>query len=686
MECVDRERLAQILLGYVSLRDREAADFEHHLAECGRCDRLADDVGQQDTLLEAVRTQVDLPALDRHGTALLTRVRSACLPAGMQPGFSDEAATHENDSEAYDAFLAPPEGPDEIGRLGPYRVLGVLGSGGMGIVFHAEETPLNRPVALKVMRSRLARQETARRLFLQEAQAAARLEHDNIIAIYRTDAANGIPFLAMPLLRGETLETRLHGFRESGRRMPVQEILAIAQGIAQALAAAHARGVIHRDIKPANIWLEEQPTSSAPWGYRIKLLDFGLARAAQDDPELQALTARAGTPSYIAPEQVLGHADERSDLYSAGCVLYELCTGHLPCCPVQNGPLLEALAAACPDPPHKLNPDVPAPLSDVVVKLLQRNPDERYQTAADLTNDLDAVAASLASPSHRPPRRWPWALAASAAVILAAGLGLYISELSKPAVSEPVIGEGPKTARPLAFTAGLSLQTPGSIDAPGERKWYRIETAVAGSMKIQVGGLDGPLDPFLRVFDAKLKCIDTNDNRVGTDARVDLDNVSEGATFFLEVSGARETTGHFGLLTSQQEKKTWPDDHPSTQQAARTIQFDQNGSATIKGSIEKKGDEDWFTFTVGGSGRLELDVDTPESSLDTHLELRDAAKVIAAGHGQGRERFQTPVTAGERYWLLMRAGSEKGADDIRERDQPTGRYVIRLRWVGKEKQ
>src|SRR5262249_37630040 len=151
-------------------------------------------------------------------------------------------------AEEYQVLLAPPRGPDEIGRLGPYRVLAVLGSGGMGIVFRAEDPQLQRPVALKTVRPYLHGCNAARQRFLREARAAAALRHDHVVTIYQVGEDRGVPFLAMELLEGETLADRLQ--REGS--LPPAEVLRIGREVARGLAAAHARGVLHRDVKPAN--------------------------------------------------------------------------------------------------------------------------------------------------------------------------------------------------------------------------------------------------------------------------------------------------------------------------------------------------------------------------------------------------------------------------------------------------
>jgi serine/threonine protein kinase len=266
-------------------------------------------------------------------------------------------------SEHYD-FLAPPEQPDELGRLGAYRVMRVLGAGGMGVVFLAEDPTLKRKVALKAMLPGLAASESARQRFLREAQTAAALEHDNIVAIFQVGEDRGVPFIAMPFLKGEPLETRI-------QREPVlstAEVVRIGRETAKGLAVAHAADLIHRDIKPANLCLEGAEG-------RVKILDFGLARARADDARLTQNGAIIGTPAYMAPEQANAQVlDARCDLFSLGCVLYWLSTGELPFKGADTISTLMAVGTAQPPPPRELNPVLPPGLSDLIMKLLSKEP------------------------------------------------------------------------------------------------------------------------------------------------------------------------------------------------------------------------------------------------------------------------------------------------------------------------
>jgi hypothetical protein len=274
-------------------------------------------------------------------------------------------------------FLSPPEAPGELGRLGGYRVLRVLGEGGMGVVFEAEEQRPLRRVALKVMKPELAGGEQARRRFLREGQAAASVEHERVVPIFRVDEADGVPFLVMPLLPGESLEARLK--RE--QRLPLTDVLRVGREAAEGLAAAHDKALVHRDVKPANVWLR-QPGGS------VVLLDFGLARPWQG-PGLTGSREVLGTLSYMSPEQAAGGpVDHRSDLFSLGCVLYRLCTGRLPFPGAGLLDSTEGKALGRLRPPVEVEASVPAALSELVMRLLAWKPADRPASA-------EAVAQAL---------------------------------------------------------------------------------------------------------------------------------------------------------------------------------------------------------------------------------------------------------------------------------------------------
>ena len=326
------------------------------------------------------------------------------------------------------SFLAPPELPDELGRLGPYRIKGVLGEGGMAIVFDAEEPHLGRQVALKVLRPDRT-DATMRARFLQEAQALASLPSDNVVHLYQVGEEKGLPFIAMEKLRGESLEARLG--RE--RSLPVAEALAIARQTAEGLEAVHQRDLIHRDVKPANIWLEENSNRSSG---AVKLIDFGIARATVGDAGLTLTGHIVGTPIYMAPEQAAGlPVDGRADLYGLGCVLYRMITGRVPF--DTGGPstmsVLQAVIKGDAPEVRQQAPYLSAPVAALIQRLLSRQPQDRPTSAR-------AVAEELRRLEHqeRTTATTPQALAATTATaprragplgILLGGLAIFAALL-----------------------------------------------------------------------------------------------------------------------------------------------------------------------------------------------------------------------------------------------------------------
>jgi serine/threonine protein kinase len=367
-------------------------------SHCGRKIQVQQDrIGQKvqcscgQVVTVSIGTRTPAPAAGEETTA---------LPAHEEPkrGTISEIETRGNGGakaalakELYD-FLDPPQAAGEIGRCGHYRVLNVLGSGGMGIVFQAEDPLLKRHAAIKAMKPALASSESARARFIREAIAIAAIKHDHIVTIYQVSKTpRDVPYLVMEFLEGEALDARL---RREGA-LPVAEVVRIGREIAEGLAAAHQRGLIHRDIKPANIWLEGERR-------RVKILDFGLARAVAEDAQITQSGIILGTPAYMAPEQARSaKVDARSDLFSLGCVLYHLATGRMPFQGRDTMSMLMALAVDTPPPPQELRADIPSPLSELIQQLLAKNADDRPASAQEVVQRLRQIEEG-ASKEARP--------------------------------------------------------------------------------------------------------------------------------------------------------------------------------------------------------------------------------------------------------------------------------------------
>ncbi len=297
--------------------------------------------------------------------------------------------------------------------VGHYRIVGKIGSGGMGEVYLAEDTELNRKVALKFLSPHLCQDADCRARFKREAQAIAQLDHPNIVTIYEVSEFNGQPFFAMYYVAGHSLKDIIG--QEAAQ--PAY-ILRLTRDICEGLRAAHAAGIIHRDIKPANILVQKDG--------KAKIVDFGLAAVAGSD-KLTQPGFTFGTLSYMSPEQLQGKTvDARSDLFSLGVVLYEMITGKTPFQRERRDAVAFSILHDTPEPLDKHAKNIPRGWQEIVSRLLQKSPDSRYQSAAELLHDLEVLDSAGLSPSalqRRPKRRRTrllWGLAVLVALIATA--------------------------------------------------------------------------------------------------------------------------------------------------------------------------------------------------------------------------------------------------------------------------
>src|SRR5579862_4751183 len=314
-------------------------------------------------------------------------------------------------------------------RLGPYEILSAIGAGGMGEVYKARDTRLERDVAIKVLTPHLTESSQARERFKREAQAVAALQHPNICTIHDVgETSDGQTFLVMELLQGQTLQQRL-----ARGPLDVPSIVGVGIALADALAAAHAAGIVHRDIKPANIFLTARG---------LKLLDFGLAKAdigpagdaSIQDTREQSLSLTGtgtivGTVAYMSPEQLRGEdLDAQTDLFSLGLVLYEMATGRQAFAGATGAVISAAILHQDPAPPRGVRADLPEPLEHVILKAVEKDRALRYQHASDIRADLlrlkrdsDSSRDALAvGGTAAPPARRRWAMLVSAFAAAAA--------------------------------------------------------------------------------------------------------------------------------------------------------------------------------------------------------------------------------------------------------------------------
>ncbi len=368
----------ELLVGFRSqtLSDDELEMFERHLEECADCRHAIYNCSADGVMWDKAET--------------FLRDSDNDLDVLSDLSISDHEHKHSIVARVLDS-LAPTDDPEMLGRIGCYEISGVVGAGGMGAVLKGIDPSLNRVVAIKVMSPHLASSSAARRRFAREVQSAAAITHQNVVDIYSVDEAGGLPYLVMPYIRGQSLQTRINEHAPLGSA----EVLRIGIQIAAGLAAAHAQGLVHRDIKPANILAGDGID-------RFVITDFGLARTF-DDASLTRTGVLAGTPQYMSPEQARGESvDHRSDLFSLGSVLYTAATGRPPFRSDSAYGILRRITDNEPRSIHEINPDIPEWLAAIIRRLMSKDAKDRFQTADEVRILLESGLAYLQHPQSLP--------------------------------------------------------------------------------------------------------------------------------------------------------------------------------------------------------------------------------------------------------------------------------------------
>ncbi len=355
----------------------------HHLAECPLCQHAMEQSAADASMWNLAEETI------KQGPGLRNQERMSSLSKGIVTGTHNfpvicdsrppacSSPTGDWTDAALRDLLPPPRQPDFLSRLGRYDVERLIGYGGMGLVFRAHDSYLNRVVAIKVLAPHLSRMGAARQRFAREARAVAALIHPHIVSIHDVVPDGDPPFLVMQLVDGPSL----HHIVETCGPLPIDQVIRLAVQLSEALSAAHEQGLIHRDVKPGNILLEAD-------GQRALLTDFGLVRAI-DDATLTHSGIIAGTPHYMSPEQARGEPiDARSDLFGLGAVLYYLCTGRPPFRASQPLAVLHRVCNEKHRPIRDIRRDVPSSLATVIDRLLAKHPSQRYANAGSLRAEL----------------------------------------------------------------------------------------------------------------------------------------------------------------------------------------------------------------------------------------------------------------------------------------------------------
>ena len=367
--CLSRTELEKYLNEHIS--EHEEADLQQHIGGCTHCQEQLEQLAASRAMWDGLRDSIP----------------------------SDSATTEVVDTTVNNLIdhLAPTEDPKFLGRLGAYEVCGIIGQGSTGIVLKAFEPRLNRYVAIKVLSPTLASNGSARKRFEREGRAIASVSHEHVVPIYAVDDYRGLPYIVMQYIPGVSLLQRI---KKSGS-LNTCEVVRIGLQVARGLDAAHRQGIVHRDVKPANVILEDTID-------RAMVTDFGLARVA-DEGTMTRTGTISGTPQYMSPEQARGEfIDARTDLFSLGSLMYTACTARPPFRAETVFGIIHRVCETEPRTIQEINPDIAPWLVQFIRKLMAKEPNDRFESAAQVAELLECELAHLQNPSSSqvPNREW----------------------------------------------------------------------------------------------------------------------------------------------------------------------------------------------------------------------------------------------------------------------------------------